>query len=92
MPIFRVPARIHARRLRLGLAAAVLGNTIYALGGYSSKYLNIVETFTVGTSTKWATDTPMITARGYFGAAVVDGKIVAVCTVKSDRSDLNDQI
>ena len=62
--------------VRGGLGVAVVGDKIYALGGYggSGAYLSANEEYDPVTDT-WTFRTPMPTPMAYFGVAVYQGKI-----------------
>ncbi len=65
---------------RMGLAAAVVGNSIYAIGGRtgsgpnSGGKVNVVERYDIATDT-WAAVSPLPSARSDLAAATVGGKI-----------------
>lgn len=59
---------------RMGLAAAVLNGTIYAIGGGATSVTNQVEAYTIADNS-WTTKASMTTRRGGLAAAVVNGKI-----------------
>lgn len=63
---------------RAGLAAAVVGEKIYAIGGYNgTHYLSTVEEYNPATDT-WRLRAQMPTARNNFAAVEVNGKIYAI--------------
>lgn len=63
---------------RLGVAVAVLGGQLYAVGGSDGQApLNTVERYDPR-SNKWAPVAPMSTRRKHLGCAVYDGQIYAV--------------
>ncbi len=70
------------RTARAGAAAVAYREHIYVLGGVDGRdFLNTVEWSRVqrdGRVEKWRSGTAMLTARGFFAAAVVDGWIYAV--------------
>ncbi len=60
---------------KAALRCSTLNGLIYAMGGYDGgNYVNAVYTYNPLTNV-WNLGTPMITARGFFAHAVVDGKI-----------------
>jgi N-acetylneuraminic acid mutarotase len=62
---------------RYYLAAAVVNNIIYAIGGYRNTYLSTNEAYDPSTGT-WTTKAPMPTARAYLAAAAVNNIIYAI--------------
>jgi hypothetical protein len=63
---------------RYGMAAGVVNNKIYAIGGYNgSSSLTTVEEYDPATNT-WTTKTPMPTSRYGLAAGVVNNKIYAI--------------
>jgi N-acetylneuraminic acid mutarotase len=65
---------------RWGLTAAVVGDKIYALGGYTAygvASLSVLEVYDPATDT-WDSKAAMPTPRGWFTTSVVDGKIFAI--------------
>lgn len=63
---------------RLGVAVAVLGGQLYAVGGSDGQApLNSVERY-CPRSNKWTAVAPMSTRRKHLGCAVFDGQIYAV--------------
>jgi N-acetylneuraminic acid mutarotase len=62
---------------RSGLAAAVVGNRIYAIGGYNGSYLSTNEEYDPSTDT-WTTRKSMSTPRSGLAAAVVNNTIYAI--------------
>ena len=71
---------------RFGLAASVLGNKLYAVGGSDHRQvLNMVESYDP-TSDTWTTEAPMPTARGGLAARVAGHLLVAVGGVGHNRA------
>jgi N-acetylneuraminic acid mutarotase len=62
---------------RAYLAAAVVNNIIYAIGGYTDYHLSTNEAYDPSTGS-WTTKAPMPTPRGYLAAAVVNNIIYAI--------------
>src|SRR5437773_1449841 len=62
---------------RLVLAAAAVGGKIYAIGGYNSRFLNVVEEYDPASDT-WTAKAPMPTGHYALAAAAVGGKIYAI--------------
>jgi N-acetylneuraminic acid mutarotase len=62
---------------RAGLAAAVVNNIIYAIGGYNGRELSTNEAYDPSTNT-WTTKRSMLTARQEFAVAVVNNIIYAI--------------
>jgi len=62
---------------RYGLAAAVVNNKIYAIGGWNGSYLATVEEYDPATNI-WTAKANMPTARYYLAAAAVSNKIYAI--------------
>ena len=60
-------------------AVAAPDGKIYAIGGFTSLYnaVDTVEEYDPATDT-WTSATPMLTARGYLGAATVGGNTYAI--------------
>jgi hypothetical protein len=63
--------------VRAELAAAVVNNIIYAIGGYRYGYLSTNEAYDPSTDT-WTTKAPMPTARRNLAAAAVNNIIYAI--------------
>ncbi|MFL6210761.1 MAG: kelch repeat-containing protein [Pyrinomonadaceae bacterium] len=63
---------------RFGLGAAVLNNSLYAIGGYyNGSAQNVVEVFDP-TTNAWSSGTPLPTKRAFFAAAVIANKLYVV--------------
>ena len=62
---------------RAGLAAAVVDEKIYAIGGYDGRWLSAVEEYNPSTDS-WRAVASMPTARHAHAAVAVDGKIYAI--------------
>jgi hypothetical protein len=62
---------------RFGLAAAVVNNKIYAIGGWRSTYLTTNQEYDPSTDS-WITKAHMPTPRADLAAAVVNNKIYAI--------------
>jgi subtilisin family serine protease len=74
---WQTKARMPTGRSLLGVVAAANGH-IYAIGGYNSRYLSMVEEYNPSTDT-WTTKAYMPTPRMRFGvAASSNGKIYAI--------------
>jgi len=63
--------------IRTQLAAAVVGNRLYAVGGISSDVTGAVEVYDPATDT-WATKASLTTARRALGVSVLNGTLYAV--------------
>jgi len=70
------------------LAAAAVSGKIYAIGGFGSGILSVVEEYDPASNT-WTTKAPMPTARYYLAAAAVGGKIYAIGGDSSSGGPLN---
>ncbi len=76
-------ARASMSGARAGMAAAVINNTIYVVGGVAvagggrSIPLNTVEAYDAVTDT-WTTKAPMLTARSAPAAAAVNGTLYVI--------------
>jgi N-acetylneuraminic acid mutarotase len=62
---------------RYGHGVGVVNGIVYAVGGYSTSYLNTVEAYDPSTNT-WSTKAPMPTARCCLGVVGVNGILYAV--------------
>ncbi len=62
---------------RHDLQAITVGREIYAISGAGDETVHAVEIYDVATDT-WRAGPPIPTQRGWFGAALLDGKIYAV--------------
>lgn len=71
---------------RYGVAVTQLHGHVYCLGGYEEEgsHVNAVECYVPEDNT-WTLKTPMLTARKYFGAACLSGKVYAVGGLNSRR-------
>lgn len=71
-----LPPMITARG---GLAAAVVGENVYVIGGqdHHGQYLSSMEVFNLSIRA-WSVASPMVNARSDFAVSVLDGKVFAV--------------